>query len=374
MARTTLTALLLACLALMQSSLARAQSIEDPYEVDDAALRRAAAALVEVHCLGPAFDEARLGFAYIDRSHALTSAARGRCDEAFYVLVDGERVQAHRSRVSDELGVSLLELETPLPAIVVPLVAEAFSDPVRGAPLAYFTRASDPVDYESRFGLVRTVVSGTDPLRFDARFSSGGAPVVDREGHLLGVCRPSWDENGFTSLAHIDDIEIWLGETEEITPRRRSITLDTDMADTVSWGRQDLLTAGLMVGVTTAFDRTFTVRGDLRLDLMAHQGDRAPDPPLGLRASSGLFVGLRTSSYLEDGPRMRLSLEVGAVGGYEWIPPSPGVVGGIDELFLRPAARLSASLGIFEVTYELQLDTSRPDQSVQLVQLGFDFD
>jgi hypothetical protein len=364
-----------ALLALFIPSLTNAQADADPYEVDAAALRRAASSLVEVHCLGSVLDDAGLGFAYGDRTHVLTTATRGACRNALYVIADGERVNVRASQISEDLDIARLELDAALPSSVVPLVADAFVDPVRGAPLAYFTYAlPDTVEGESPFGLMRTSVENTDPLRFELQLGGAGSPVLDREGHLLGMARPTWEGMAFVPLVHVDDIETWLMEAEAPGSTRRRITLGLDEGYLVGVGRGDLLSVGLGIGVTTAFDDTFTLRGDMRLDLLLHMGDPRQDAPAGFGVSTGMFVGLRTAAYSEDGPRLAVSFEVGAVGGYALVPPSPGETSYADVFYVRPAARVGVSVGPVGIGYEFQLDPERPEQSVHQFSLSAVFE
>jgi len=365
---------IVALAALLLPSMSYAQSEADPYEVDAVALRSAAASLVEVHCLGSVIDDAGLGFAYGDSTHVLTTSARGACRTALYVIADGERVNVRASQISEDLEVARLELEAALPSSVVPLVADAFVDPIRGAPLAYFTYAlPDTVEGESPFGLVRTSVENTDPLRLQLQLGGAGSPVLDREGHVLGMARPTW-EMALVPLVHIDDIETWLMEAEAPRSPRRRITVGLDEGYLFGAGRGNLLSVGLGIGVTTAFDDTFTLRGDLRLDLLVHLGDPRQDAPAGFSVSTGMFAGLRTATYLQDGPRLALSIEVGAVGGYALVPPSPGETNYADVFYVRPAARIGVAAGPVGLTYEVQLDPEHPDQSVHLFSVSAVFE
>ena len=375
MARPNSIGCLFALLGLLSASPARAQSdAEIVYEIDDDALRRTSLSLVQVHCLGSVIDDVGLGFAFEDRQHVITVGSRGRCRSEVYVTVNDERVAAHRVRVSAELGVALLELDASLPESVVPFVAQSFADPVRGAPVAYFTDVMTQAAYESPFGLTRATVDRADPLRFDAPFTCAGSPVVDREGSLLGMCIPGSLDPAAASLVHIDDIEAWLAAPAEPVPTRRRVTFGGDFAYTFAGGRQDILAVGVVAGFGATFDDTSTLRGDFGVHALVHADDSSSDPPIGVRLSSGLFVGARSATYFENGPSLVLSLEIGAAWGLDVTPPAPGELDYTSELFLRPAARLSVQAGPSELTYEVQIDTAHPEQSIHMLQVGFVFE
>lgn len=349
------------------------------YEVEPDALRRAARSLVVVHCLGSSFGDTGMGFAYRDRSHVLTVSRRGSCRDSLSVTVEGERFVSHRATRDDELGVALLELARPLPESIVPLSAEGFADPERGEPLAYFSYARDRVDYESPFGVGRTSVEAVDPLRFEVNLECEGGPVIDRHGHLLGVCRPRWYGAGSSSppegdLVHVDDVEAWLAEGESTAPTRPRITLAMDLPYAISFGRGDVLGVGAVLGITTLIDDRFTLRGELGGHALLHADDPNADPPVGVRLTNGFFLGTRAAFYFEDGPSLALSAELGAVWGYENTPPGPGVSLRTEEIFIHPAARLSVRYGMTVVGYELQLDPVDPARSLHTIQFGFAFE
>lgn len=191
---------------------------------------------------------------------------------------------------------------------------------------------------------------------------------------MLGMARPTWDGLTTLPLAHIDDIEIWLMEAEAPRSPRRRITLGLDEGYLIGVGQGDLLSVGLGIGVTTVFDDTFTLRGDLRLDVLMHLDDPRQDRPPGIGVATGMFAGLRTATYLRDGPRLALRFEVGAVGGYAWVPPGPMDTDYTDLFFVRPAARVGVALGPVDLGYELQLDVDRPEASVHLFTFGAVFE
>lgn len=351
---------------LLLATAARAQD-ETSYRVDDDAARRVAASLVAVHCLGSVIDEESVGFAYGDAHHVLTTSWNARCRSALYVRVGEQRIDVSRARISSEAGAALLSLDEPLPASVVPMRAEAFVDPVRGEPIATFSTAWDGVSYEAPFGLVRTIVSGEDPTRFESQICSG-APVIDRHGHLLGMCR-SYSEAG--PLLGIDDIEAWLATEPIERPVHRRISLAGDLTFATAFGPSGEVGTGAVLGVTASFDDVFTLRGDVSLSVLGHLDDPRQDPPLGLRLSTGLYAGLRSSTYFERGPSLVLSLEVGASVGWENVPPGPTETAFRESLFVRPSIRAMARFGITEIGYELQLDPVDPSRSLHLLHLGW---
>lgn len=344
---------------------------DDVYEVPAAVAAHAAGALVVVHCLGANFDDAGIGFAYRDRRHVLTTAFRARCRSEAFVRAGELRITASHSIASSELGLALLTLSDPLPESTVPLSADAFVDPGRGEPLVTFTYATDRVAYEAPFGLTRLTVTGEDPTRFDVPWGSAGAPVIDRHGHVLGVCAAPW---AGADMVDIDAIEGWLEEAPAEAPTRPRITVSVSEDVGTSFGPGDLLGLGGTLGVTTTFDDVFTLRGDLGAFALVHGSDPSNDPPFGARITTGTYVGLRSSTYFEDGPSLVLSLELGASAGWESIPAAPDGSGAAERFFVRPAARAMARFGPSEVGYELQLDPEDPAQSIHLIHFGWAFE
>lgn len=359
---------LTAVLLVSHACLARAQE----YEVPEEALRAAARSLVVVRCRGTMMNDGPgLGFAYGRRDRVLTVPGRATCrDELYVTTVDGARIVVERSRIDRELGIAQLELAQPLPASVVPLEPTSFEDPARGEPLALFRYAWDHREYESPFGLERAAVTATDPVRFERLWDSGGSPVLNREGALIGMTHLSWDFDDVRCMVHLDDIRRFVAAPPDAVPARAHTWWGTSVTLAAGFGDGDLFSFGDVVNVTASLADRFTLTGELSGHALMHLDDHSDEAPVGVRVASGFRVGLRLPAYFDDGFTFVFLAEIGGAWGYDYVPPPPGETEFTHRFWIRPVARATVRLSMCEIGYELQLDPLQPERSTHTIHLG----
>jgi S1-C subfamily serine protease len=215
-----------------------------------------------------------------------TSAAVGDASSTPVVLETGQTVEADVVMVDEEAGIAVLVVPPADPSSgstspdpsMPPAVAV---EPAPGETVTVVRGTDADSRSEARLGEAVTGTGGRELLYLDADDEIGeGAPVIDANGNLVGLCTESGERTWVVPAAALaravdDSLEMtrssaWLGITGERAETGGVVVLEVDEASPAA-------THGLDVGdVVVAFEgRSVLSLAELAIDLGDHlPGDR----------------------------------------------------------------------------------------------------